>query len=126
MIKINFLPNPALAAIVLSCLANSPVFAVWPILSTTINLLSLNLSVKTVNSALRQAERFILSDQSRLLRGPNVMPPCRHSGERTEPARARPGPFLFHGFLPLPATSPIILVWAQGPRTFLRCVLTAA
>ena len=33
------------------------------------------------------------------------MPPCRHSGERIEPVRARPVPFCFQSFLPEPATS---------------------
>src|SRR5476651_2055013 len=31
--------------------------------------------------------------------GPKATPPPAHNGERNEPARARPVPFCFHGFL---------------------------
>ena len=37
--------------------------------------------------------------------GPNTIPPCRQSGERIEPARARPVPFCFHGLRFVKATS---------------------
>ena len=33
------------------------------------------------------------------------MSPCRHSGERIDPIRARPVPFCFQSFLPEPETS---------------------
>ncbi len=42
--------------------------------------------------------------------GPNVVPPCRHSGERVEPCRERPVPFCFQGFLPPPDTMLRVLV----------------
>ena len=38
------------------------------------------------------------------------MPPWRHSGLRTLPTCARPVPFCFHGFVPLPPTSARFLV----------------
>src|SRR5947199_9534033 len=38
------------------------------------------------------------------------MPPPVHSGEREEPARARPVPFWRHGLAPPPRTSPRVLV----------------
>src|SRR5881398_2424268 len=44
------------------------------------------------------------------------MPPPAHSGERTEPARARPVPFWRHGFAPPPATSPRVRVEAVPAR----------
>src|SRR5438067_2053959 len=44
------------------------------------------------------------------------MPPPAHSGERTEPARARPVPFWRHGFAPPPATSPRVFVEAVPRR----------
>ena len=31
--------------------------------------------------------------------GPKITPPPRHNGERADPARARPVPFCFQGFL---------------------------
>ena len=37
--------------------------------------------------------------------GPKITPPPFHSGERFEPARARPVPFCCHGFRPPPRTS---------------------
>ena len=37
--------------------------------------------------------------------GPNMTPPERHKGDRADPARARPVPFCFHGFLFEKATS---------------------
>src|SRR6478672_1157712 len=38
------------------------------------------------------------------------MPPPVHTGERDEPARARPVPFWRHGLAPPPRTSPRVLV----------------
>src|SRR5579859_835324 len=76
-------------------------------------------AVSRALSALRSArervflETFLL--KSRGL-GPNTTPPPAHSGERTEPARARPVPFCFHGFLLEPATSPTVLVHAVPER----------
>src|SRR5436309_12218471 len=43
------------------------------------------------------------------------MPPPVHSGEREEPARARPVPFWRHGLAPPPETSPRVRV-AAVPR----------
>ena len=37
--------------------------------------------------------------------GPKITPPPLHNGERGDPARARPVPFCFHGFLLEKATS---------------------
>src|SRR5262245_42786030 len=48
--------------------------------------------------------------------GPKTTPPPAHSGERNEPARARPVPFWRQGFLLLPATSPTVLVQAVPRR----------
>src|ERR687894_74565 len=39
-----------------------------------------------------------------------MVPPPVHSGEREEPARARPVPFWRHGFAPPPRTIPRVLV----------------
>src|SRR3989344_1678010 len=108
--KIYLRPKPALLARFASLFANSFDLAVVSKFSTIINFLSLALSVKTVNNALRNADRFIFRDQLRALVGPKVTPPCRQSGERTEPARARPVPFCFQGFFPDPATSPRFFV----------------
>src|SRR5437588_2880997 len=47
--------------------------------------------------------------------GPKVVPPPVHSGEREEPARARPVPFCRHGLPPPPETSPRVRV-AAVPR----------
>src|SRR5437762_2403303 len=56
--------------------------------------------------ALRNASCFVLRvtflPKSRGL-GPNTTPPPRHNGDANEPARARPVPFCFHGFLFVPA-----------------------
>src|SRR5207302_4387048 len=63
-------------------------------------------------NALRKASWRVLREtfllKSRGL-GPNTTPPPRHNGEAKDPARARPVPFWRQGFLPLPATSPIVL-----------------
>jgi hypothetical protein len=48
--------------------------------------------------------------------GPKTTPPPAHNGERNEPARARPVPFCFHGFLLEPWTSPDVLVQAVPLR----------
>ena len=42
--------------------------------------------------------------------GPNVVAPCRQSGDRIEPCRDRPVPFCFHGFFPPPDTMLRVLV----------------
>src|SRR5205814_8725768 len=69
---------------------------------------------RSVN-ALRRARYLVLRDtvllKSRGL-GPKTTPPPRQRGEANEPARARPVPFCFQGFLLVPATSPTFLVQA--------------
>ena len=44
--------------------------------------------------------------------GPKITPPPRQSGERIEPARARPVPFCFQGLRPPPRTSARVLAHA--------------
>src|SRR5271170_3098512 len=58
--------------------------------------------------------------------GPNTTPPPAHSGERTEPARARPVPFCFQGFLLEPWTSPAVLVQAVPLRCAALCATTVS
>src|SRR5690554_5611889 len=74
-------------------------------------------------NALRKAS-FFVEPLTFLLKsrgfGPNTTPPPRQRGERNEPARARPVPFCFHGFLFEPATSPTVLVQAVPLRCAAR------
>ena len=69
--------------------------------------------------ALRKASCFVVLEtflaKERGL-GPNTTPPPTNSGDWNEPARARPVPFCFHGFLFVPATSPAVLVQAVPLR----------
>src|SRR5204863_9799248 len=58
--------------------------------------------------------------------GPWTVPPCRHSGDRMEPTRARPVPFCFHSFLPAPETSFLFLVACVPARCAERKCLTAS
>src|SRR5436305_678274 len=76
-------------------------------------------------SALRHCFLFIFKEKLRLARGPKAMPPCLQIGDLVEPARARPVPFCFHGFLPPPRTSPRVLVFATGLLALFICTLTA-
>src|SRR5579862_6171752 len=55
-----------------------------------------------------------------------MVPPCRHIGERVEPARARPVPFCRHGLRPPPEMSPLVLVDAVPERRFASCIRTAS
>ena len=64
-------------------------------------------------SADLSAPRFILrgsSDVQSRGRGPCTLPPPFQSGERRLEIRARPVPFCFQSFLPLPETFPRVLV----------------
>src|SRR5476649_33603 len=76
-------------------------------------------SLRRSRKALRNAgERVFLEtffEKSRGF-GPKTTPPPAHNGERNEPARARPVPFCFHGFLLEPWTSPAVLVQAVPLR----------
>src|SRR4051812_2456096 len=58
--------------------------------------------------------------------GPKTTPPPLHSGERMEPARARPVPFWAHGFLPPPDTSPRVLVERVPWRALARWATTTS
>ncbi len=57
--------------------------------------------------------------------GPKTVPPPRKTGERVEPARARPVPFCFHGFWLPPTTNPRVLVWWLPWRWLARYAFTA-
>src|SRR6185503_20714015 len=94
--------------------------------SITINWPSLALSESDINRALRLAFLLIFKSQLRSLRGPKATPPWRQIGPRVDPARARPVPFCFQGFLPPPETSPRVLVEAVPRRRLARKFLTEA
>src|SRR6185312_3983868 len=54
------------------------------------------------------------------------MPPPVHTGEREDPARARPVPFWRHGLAPPPYTSPRVLVDAVPCRRAFSSARTAS
>src|SRR5262249_29159365 len=83
-------------------------------------------STRTTSPAFRRSVRALRKASCLVLRetfllksrgfGPKTTPPPRHNGEAKEPALARPVPFWRQGFLPLPATSPMVLVEAVPIR----------
>src|SRR5262245_14816970 len=77
--------------------------------STTTRLPSRNRSDRADFNAPRFILVGILVDQSRGC-GPWTLPPPFHSGERKLAIRARPVPFCFHSFLPLPDVLPRVFV----------------
>src|SRR5690348_8074708 len=77
--------------------------------STTVNCPSASLAAR----AERRAPSSFLRGKSYSYDrgcGPCTVPPCRHSGDRMEPTRARPVPFCRHSFFPDPETSLRFLV----------------
>src|SRR5215813_3312315 len=88
------------------------VFVLWfsrPNPSTTTRAPSRNRSDRADFNAPRFILVGILVDQSRGC-GPWTLPPPFQSGERRLATRARPVPFCFQSFLPLPETLPRVLV----------------
>src|SRR5581483_10681781 len=74
-------------------------------------------------SALRSAARCSLRLTLKVNErgcGPKTVPPPVHTGERLEPARARPVPFWRHGLTPPPETIPRVLL-AAVPRRRAAC-----
>ena len=92
-------------------LASADLSEASSILSTTTNAFSLAISVKADFKAIVLSFLFILNEQS-LGVGPNTIPPPLHKGDLLDPARALPVPFCFHGFLPPPDTSDLVLALA--------------
>src|SRR5581483_6540409 len=74
--------------------------------TTTSPALSRSLNALRNESCLVFLETFLLKSRGF---GPKTTPPPAHNGDRNEPARARPVPFCFQGFLFVPATSPTFL-----------------
>ncbi len=75
-------------------------------------------------SAMRSASlRTFLGRSSAWLRttGPKIVAPPRNCGERSEPARALPVPFCFHGFLVVPLISLTVLVLCVPAWALARC-----
>src|SRR5271168_2359490 len=93
--------------------------------STTTTSPALRRSLNALRKARERVFLEIFLLKSRGL-GPNTTPPPAHNGERTEPARARPVPFCFHGFLLEPWTSPAVLVQAVPLRCAARYAVTAS
>src|ERR1035437_9358849 len=83
--------------------------------STTTTSPALSRSLNALRTASARVFLEIFLEKSRGL-GPKTTPPPTHNGDRKEPARARPVPFFFHGFLFVPATSPAGLVVAVALR----------
>ena len=68
---------------------------------------------RALNALLRASARTCLVSfcSCPWVSGPKTVPPPTKTGERVEPARARPVPFCFHGFWFPPTTKPRVLVW---------------
>src|SRR5271169_7214215 len=94
--------------------------------STTTTSPALRRSLKAFRNASERVFLETFFEKSRGF-GPKTTPPPRHRGERNEPARARPVPFCFQGFLLVPATSPTFFVqavplrWAALNATTVSC-----
>src|ERR1035437_10086540 len=82
---------------------------------TTTTSPALSRSLKALRNASARVFLEIFLEKSRGL-GPKTTTPPTHNGDRKDKARARPGPFCFHGFLFVPATSPAVLVQAVPLR----------
>jgi len=88
--------------------------------STMKRLFSANFADSATHKAWR---RTFLFKSNAWLRGTggNTDPPPLKWGARIDPWRARPVPFCFHGFLPPPRTSDLVLPLWVPCRDFARC-----
>src|SRR5271155_5853182 len=93
--------------------------------STTTTSPALRRSLKAFRNARERVFLETFFEKSRGF-GPKTTPPPAHNGERNEPARARPVPFCFHGFLLEPWTSPTVLVQAVPLRCAALCATTVS